>query len=186
MNTIHMQRYPAFVPDWIVKVLRRNGLKLEDLLYFERIRPFFAHEDLASLVCCYDLSSQFIGVDVCGDIHSWEGHWVANATDATSKQSIQDILALSYADKTKADTLARLAQTPSESRYEEKRESFKVELVGDFGVYVILNSGFTTDQRVVDQFKITQCILKKLYVYEEHHDLMSRPLGQRYIESLLQ
>lgn len=176
----------AFVPDWIVKVLRRNNLKLEDLLYFERIRPFFSAEDLASLVCCHDLCSVFIGSDVSGDTHSWEGHWVGNTTDAASKQSIQDILALSYAEETKAETLARLAQTPPEARYEENRESFKVELVGDFGVYVILNSGFTAAQRTADQFKITQCILKKLYVYEEHHDLMSRPLGRVYIESLLQ
>lgn len=181
-----MQNKPyAFVPDWIVKVLKRNSLKLEDLLYFERIQPFFSAEDLASLVCCSALSKNFVGVDVSGDTHSWEVHWLHNSNDA-SKQSIRDILALSRADAVKEETLARLAQVPTESKYEEKRESFKVELIGDFGVFVVLASGFTTDQRILDHFKITRCVLKKLYVYEEHHSLMARPLGRVYIESLLQ
>lgn len=181
-----MQNKPyAFVPDWIVKTLKRNGLKLEDLLYFERIQPFFSTDDLASLVCCSALSKTFTGVDVSGDTHLWGVHWLENSNEA-SKKSIHDVLALSRSDAANEETLARLAQMPTESRYEEKRESFKVELVGDFGVFVVLASGFTADQRMMDHFKITQCVLKKLYVYEEHHKLMARPLGRVYIESLLQ
>lgn len=181
-----MQHKPyAFVPDWIVKVLRRNNLKLEDLLYFERIRPFFSAEDLASLVCCSDLSKFFIGRDVNVDTHSWVSCWLDSVSD-DKKQSVRDILALSNAEEVKEETLTRLAQVPESAKYEKNRESFTVALVGDFGVFVVINSGFTAAQRSMDHFKITQCTLKKLYVYEEHHSLMARPLGRVYIESLLQ
>lgn len=180
----------AFIPWWIIPVLKRNNLKMEDLLSFERIRPFFSTEDLTSLAALGYQASLFAGNGVEPDTVSWTARWLASASDARSQQAITDIAALAAAKTTQDETLRRLVVEPSpavsaSSGYAELVESYEVSLMGDVAIAVVLKQGFTLAEHVKNSINLLQCMVKQLYVYEDYHVLVSRTVGQAYIESLM-
>lgn len=183
----------AFIPWWIAPVLTRNGLKTEDLLYFERIRPFFSTEDLTSLAalshCAHFFATKGIGYDTT----QWCDRWLASASDARTKQAIMDIAALANSQEVQDETLRRLtidpssvpSMDPSSPGYGLPSDTFDVSLMGDEGIVVTLKQGFTLADHAKNSFNLLRCMAKKLYVYEDYHKLVSRPIGQVYIESLM-
>jgi hypothetical protein len=180
----------AFIPWWISAVLSRNNLKTEDLLSFERIRPFFSTEDLTSLVAMSSLAHFFAGNGIGPDTTQWSDRWLASASDARTKQAIADIAALAYAEQTQAETLRRLAIEPSSvpgfaPPGQSPSTTFEVALMGDHGVAVHLKQGFTLAEHAQNSFNLLRCMVKKLYVYEDYPRLIARHAGQAYIESLM-
>jgi hypothetical protein len=179
----------AFIPWWIAAVLSRNNLKSEDLLSFERIRPFFSTEDLTSLVATSSLARFFVGDGVGPDTVQWWDRWLASASDARTKQIISDNALLAGTSQTQEETLQRLAIEPS--TVDEPvaglvpLKTFEVSLMGDSGVAVFLQQGYTLAQHAKNSINLLRCLVKKLYVYEDYPQLVSRPVGQAYIESLM-
>ncbi len=176
----------ALIPQWVHRTLRRNGLKTEDLLQFERIRPLFSSDDLLGLMSLGASSQVFTGVDVRADVLGWAAHWIgtnANLSEA-SKKSILDLDSLAGLEQRKEDTLQRLF-TEQPPRYEERvNETFAVDLLGDRHVAVTLFSGHALAEHASKQVELIRCLVKKLYVYEEYHRVISRDVGKAYIESL--
>lgn len=187
----------AFLPWWIVPVLSRNNLKAEDLLYFERIRPFFSTEDLTSLVALSHNAHLFAGNGVGPDTTLWSDRWLASASDAQTKRAIQDIATLATSQEVQAETLRRLTVDPSSvadspTPHQEissgvfgPSDTFEVSLMGDNGIAVVIKQGFTLADHVKNSFKLLRCMVKQLYVYEDYPKLVSRPVGKAYIESLM-
>lgn len=180
----------AFIPWWITPVLVRNNLKTEDLLTFEKIRPFFSTEDLTSLAALGFNARLFAGNGVGADTTLWIDRWLATASDARSQSTIQDIAALASNEQVQNETLRRLVVEPSEalpSPYasSEPQQTFEVSLMGDVGIAVKLKQGFTLAEHAKNQFALLRCMVKQLYVYEDYHALVSRPVGVAYIESLM-
>lgn len=181
----------AFIPWWIPPVLQRHGLKTEDLLSFERIRPYFSTEDLTSLAALGHCAHLFAGNGVGPDTVSWDARWCASACDARTKQAIADIAALAAAQATQDETLRRLTVDPSmvaqrdTGIYTAPEPTFQVSLMGDVGIAVVLKQGFTLAEHAKNQFNLLRCMVKQLYVYEDYHALVSRPVGCAYIESLM-
>lgn len=184
----------AFIPWWIIPVLSRNNLKAEDLLSFERIRPYFSIEDLTSLVALGQCAHLFAGNGVGSDTTLWYERWLATACDARAKQTIEDIAALAYSQETQDETLRRLTVDPSDNSnatasygdgVSPALDTFEVSLLGDLGIAVVLNKGFTLADHAKNSISLLRCMVKKLYVYEDYHTLVSRPVGQAYIESLM-
>ncbi len=188
------QKQFAFIPWWIIPVLSRNNLKKEDLLSFERIRQFLSTEDLASLVALSHLTKYFVGSGAEYDITHWTDRWVATATDARSKEAIDNIAMLGVQATTIDETLSRISardgSVPTAMFNDgvvdaNKSDTFVVSLMGDFGVAVVLNSGFSLIQHAQNSINLLRCMVKQLYVYEDYHQLMSRGIGEAYIESLM-
>ena len=180
----------AFIPWWIPPVLSRNNLKTEDLLYFERIQPFFSTEDLTSLVALGLQANLFAGNGVVGDTTLFCDRWLASVSDARSKQAIQDIAILAASQEVQDETLRRLAVDLSAVTGSPRGEvgpsdTFEVSLMGDVGIAVLIKQGFTLLDHAKNSFNLLRCMVKKLYVYEDYHTLVSRPVGQAYIESLM-
>lgn len=179
----------AFIPWWIPSVLTRNGLKHEDLLSFERIRPFFSTEDLTSIAALGEQAHLFAGNSVGPDTVSWCARWLASASDARSKQAISDIAALACNKATQEETLRRLVVDPSSAAMNPPGSgtptTFEVALMGDVGISVVLKQGFTLAEHARNQFNLLRCMVKQLYVYEDYHALVSRSVGGAYIESLM-
>jgi hypothetical protein len=187
-----MQEKFAFIPWWITPVLERNNLKAEDLLSFERIRPYFSTEDLTSLAALGYQARLFVGDGADPDIVCWPTRWLAslNASDARAKSTIEDIAALAASEQTQDETLRRLAveassAVPNPYGFTEPKKTFRVALMGDVGIAVYLNQGFTLAEHAKNQFDLRRCMVKQLYVYEDYHALVSRPVGLAYIESLM-
>lgn len=179
----------AFIPWWIAAVLSRNNLKSEDLLSFERIRPFFSTEDLTSLVATSTLARFFVGNGVGPDTVQWYDRWLASASDARTKAIISDIALLAGTEQTQEETLQRLVIEPSTVDRpltgSVPLKTFEVSLMGDSGVAVFLQQGFTLAEHAQNSINLLRCMVKKLYVYEDYPQLVSRPVGQAYIESLM-
>lgn len=184
----------AFIPWWIIPVLSRNNLKKEDLLSFERIRQFLSTEDLASLVALSRLTKYFAGNGLEYDTTHWDDRWVAPATDARSKEAIANITMLAAQEPFLDETLRRICAGDNAAPISllsigdadvKKSDTFEVSLMGDFGVAVVINPGFTLLQHAENSINLLRCMVKQLYVYEDYHQLMSRDIGEAYIESLM-
>lgn len=183
----------AFIPWWISAVLTRNSLKTEDLLSFERIQPFFSTEDLASLVATSFVARYFVCDGIGWDIAQFYDRWQAQARDARTKQVISDIAALAFSQTTQDETLRRLViETPSKPSVlgstlleSPSQETFEVTLMGDQGVAVYIKQGFTLAEHGANSFNLLRSMVKKLYVYEDYPQLVSRSVGRAYIESLM-
>lgn len=187
------QKQFAFIPWWIASVLRRNNLKTEDLLSFERIRPFFSTEDLTSLVALSHCTHLFAGNGIGYDTTQWSDRWLASANDARTKQAISDIATLAASQEVQDETLRRLAVDPSTVPTSsipmignvELLETFDVSLMGDSGISIVLKQGFALIEHAKNSINLLRCMARKLYVYEDYQNLVSRPVGQAYIESLM-
>jgi hypothetical protein len=179
----------AFIPWWISAVLVRNNLKSEDLLSFERIRPFFSTEDLASLVATSFVARYFVCNGIGSDITQFYDRWQASASDARTKQAIADIAALAFSNEVQDETLRRLVtETPSKPSTMPSTgpsATYEVALMGDVGVAVYLKQGFTLAQHNANSFDLLRSMVKKLYVYEDYPQLVSRAVGDAYTESLM-
>lgn len=187
-----MQMQPkqfAFIPYWISPVLSRNNLKAEDLLSFERIHPFFSTEDLTSLVALDYNVQLFVGVGIGRDNVQWIDRWLESTSDARLKTIVTDIAALAASQEVQAETLRRLAVDPSAvpatQRVVGPSDTFTVSLMGDLGAAVILKQGYTLMEHAKNSFNLLRCMVQKLYVYEDYHVWMSRPVGRAYVESLM-
>ena len=188
--TINMQEKQfAFIPWWITTVLSRNNLKAEDLLSFERIHPYFSTEDLTSLVALSFTARFFAGNGCESDTTHLYDRWLATANSAHSKKIIADIATLASSEQTQDETLRRLVLEPSDGvlayHSDDVKDTFEVALMGDSGIAVHLKAGFTLADHVKNSFNLLRCMVKKLYVYEDYHKLVSRPIGQAYIKSLM-
>jgi hypothetical protein len=64
-------------------------------------------------------------------------------------------------------------------------DTFEVSLMGDVGIAVLIKQGYTLIDHARNSFNLLRCMVQKLYVYEDYHSLVSRPVGQAYIESLM-
>lgn len=186
----------AFIPWWIIHILRRNNLKNEDLLSFEKIRKVFSTEDLTSLVALSYMTKYFVNKGNEYDTTHWCDRWVTKTTDARTQALINDIANLAGQPSVQDDILTRLTGNSAvQANYledsvttvksSEKAESFEVSLMGDFGVAVVLKPGFSLVQHAQNSTVLIRCMLKQLYVYEDYQKLMSRPIGVAYIESLM-
>jgi hypothetical protein len=182
----------AFIPWWITPVLVRNNLKTEDLLTYEKIRPFFSTEDLTSLAALGHVAHFFAGNGVGADTVTWHYRWLDSlkSDDARAKSVIEDIAALASDKKVQDETLRRLVIEPSDvvpSPYADTgfKETFTVSLAGDVAIAVTLKQGFTLVEHAKNQLALLRCMVKQLYVYEDYHALVSRPVGQAYVESLM-
>lgn len=190
MQVLMQEKQFAFMPWWITAVLSRNNLKTEDLLYFERIRPFFSTEDLTSLAALSHCAHLFAGNGVGSDTTRWCDRWLTSVSDARSKQVIADIAALAETKEVQDETLRRLVIEPSAVTatpfgVDGPSDTFEVSLMGDIGIAVILKQGYTLLDHSKNSFNLLRCMVKKLYVYEDYHRLVSRTVGQAYIESLM-
>lgn len=191
--TIYMQEKQfAFIPWWIPPVLERNNLKTEDLLTYEKIRPYFSTEDLTSLAALSHVAHFFAGNGVGPDTVLWHYRWLDSvpSSDARAKSAIEDIAALASDEKVQDETLRRLVIEPSEvvpSPYGDAgfKETFEVSLAGDAAIAVKLKQGFTLVEHAKNQLALLRCMVKQLYVYEDYHALVSHSVGQAYVESLM-
>lgn len=179
----------AFIPWWIPPVLVRNNLKTEDLLSFERIRPFFSTDDLTSLAALGNIAYLFAGNGASADTVDFCSRWLDSTSDANMKNAIMDIAALATSRETQDETLRRLVADPSSAvpalPGSKTPVTFEVALMGDVGISVKLKQGFTLVEHAKNQFNLLRCMVKQLYVYEDYHALVSRPVGLAYIESLM-
>jgi hypothetical protein len=188
---MQMQAKPiAFIPWWISPVLSRNNLKIEDLLSFERIKPYFSTEDLTSLVALGFQAHLFAGNGAGSDTILWCERWLASASDARTQQTIKDIATLAASQEVQDETLRRLAADPSTVPFNPNgaigpSDTFDVSLMGDTGIVVTLKKGYTLAEHAKNSFNLLRCMVRKLYVYEDYHILVSRPVGKAYIESLM-
>lgn len=178
----------AFIPWWVATVLSRNNLKAEDLLSFERIQPYFSTEDLTSLAALSYIAPLLSAKGIFEDIESYVNRWAASTASAKHKTLIADIDQLARNKTTQDETLLRLVggNTSGEPSYSanEELETFEVTLMGDVGVAVWLKPGFHLRDHIVNSIKLIRCAVKKLYVYENYQQLVTRPVGKAYIESI--
>lgn len=175
----------ALIPWWIDKVLKRNGLKTEDLLSFETVSKYLSNEDITGLIASEYLAKHFVYGDIAGDTVCWLDRWNKHSAQ------IDSLYALANTEETLRDTLYRIC-APVPSLVEEGAyvppavtDTSTVSLMGDHGIAVVLNEGFTTRDHGSNSVALLRLMVKTLYVFDEYHVLMSRPVGAAYVESLM-
>lgn len=181
------QKHIAFIPQWIAQVLGRNNLKKEELLSFETISKYLSTEDLVSLVVTGHLSDHF-AKGVVHDKMDFVYRWLASTNDAKLKDTINTIAALSVVETTKTEVFNRLCERGSVGNTTAGASgpvTFELSLMGDLGVAVVLKAGFSPLEHAQNSSTLLKQLVKQLYVYEDYHQLMSRPVGLAYVESLM-
>jgi hypothetical protein len=180
--------YPkiAFIPSWISRVLKRNSLKLEDLLYFERVKPFLSGDDLLGLMAIGTCSQIFTNKDVGYDTLRWQELWVDNTHKDKSalQKSLSEFVSLSGNDNVREDTLTRLFTERDVTRGAEDKTTFEVKLFGDTNVAVIVHSGKERALYANQHKELIQQVVQKLCVLQPYHEVMGRCIGLAYVESL--
>lgn len=179
----------ALIPWWIDKVLKRNSLKSEDLLSFETVSKYLSNEDITGLIASEYLAKHFAYGDITGDLVCWRDRWIKNSAQVDS------LYALANTEETLRDTLYRicapgtppLAETVTSGSYvlPAVTDTATVSLMGDHGIAVVLNAGYSTGDHAGNSIALLRLMVKTLYVYEDYHNLMSRPVGSAYVESLM-
>lgn len=181
-------RHPqiAFIPSWIVRVLKRNDLKLEDLLYFERVKPFLSSDDLLGLMAIRECSQIFTNKDVEFDVLRWQDLWESNTHKdrAALQKSLSAIVSLSGSDKVKEETLTRLFTERDVTRSAEDKTTFEVKLFGDTNVAVIVHCGKERSLYANQHKELIRQVVQKLCVLQPYHTVMDRCIGLAYVESL--
>lgn len=99
---------------------------------------------------------------------------------------MSDIAALANSESFQKETLDRIYAVSCADPFAEKnqKETFEVSLLGNDGVRVLIRGGFTAAEHAANSSELFRCMAKQLYVYEEYHSLISRPVGATYIASL--
>ncbi len=176
----------VFVPGWIPRILKRHSLKFQDLLSFERIEAVFSKADLASLVVMKDIVPKLIDYDqLVSDTACLFEIWRSNLKQEQHQlRSVIDSIQGIHTKLGKDETLQRIYGERHQATFENPNAIYESYLVGDSYIFVVVNTGFTIQDYVKVRSELIRDIVKKHNVYEEYHQLMSRPLGLAYIESL--
>lgn len=179
----------ALIPWWIDQVLKRNGLKSEDLLSFETVSKYLSNEDITGLIALEYLAKHFVYGDIAGDIVCWRERWSKNSAQ------IDSLYAIANTEETLRDTLYRVcapegpalggAVTSGSYVGPAVTDTSTVSLMGDSGVAVVFNAGYSVGEHASNSIALLRLLVKTLYVYEDYHKLMSRPVGASYVESLM-
>lgn len=176
----------VFVPEWIVRGIKRNSMKLEDLLFFERIQAIFSKSELCSLVAMAGLVPQLIGNDkVQSDINCIESLWKSNLKqEQQSLLSVIDSVSEMARMLPRDETLRRIYGEQVKTPLGKAACMYESYLVGDSYIFVVVNTGHQASDYVKACSELIRDVAKKHYVYEKYHQLMSRAWGRAYIESL--
>lgn len=166
--------------------MQRNSKKLEDLLYFERIQAIFSKSDLCSLVAMPGILPRLIGNDaIQSEVHHLDHHWMGNLKqEQQSLRSVINGLTSVSAAVSGEETLGRIYGEQGQYGATETAEPYESFLVGDSYIFVVVNTGHQVSDYVKKSSELIRDLLKKHYVYENYHELMSRPLAAAYVESL--
>lgn len=179
-------RRVVFVPVWIYRVLQRNSKKLEDLLYFERIQAIFSKSDLCNLVAMPGILPGLVGNGaIQSETICLASHWLGNLKqEQQSLRSAINSLTSVSAAVSGEETLARIYGEQGLHGSQEAKDPYETFLVGDSYIFVVVNTGHQVSDYTKKSSELIRDLLKKHYVYENYHELMSRPLGAAYVESL--
>lgn len=178
-------KFIAFVPQWFDDLARQHGLSGNDLLRIEKLAPVCSLEDLASLLALGYHSKIFTSISVANDSLHWAGVWHESTKDSRLHKLVEDAASLACSNQYQEAVLKRLFEAPQPTTSDERKETSVVSLLGDEGVKVLLLSGRRREEYIANSRKLFQCVVEKLYVYEEYHSLMTRDVGRAYIETLL-
>ena len=178
-------KFIAFVPQWIEELARRNGLSGSDLVRIEKLAPVCSLEDLASLLALGYNSKIFTSVSLGDDSLRWGAAWRASTKDARLHKLVEDAVSMACDEQYREAVLSRLFEAPQPISSDDRKVTSEVSLLGDEGVKVLLLCGRNREDYIANSRKLFQCIVEKLYVYEEYHMLMTRDVGRTYIETLL-
>lgn len=176
----------VFVPEWIHRVIKREGLKLEDLLSFERIEAVFSRSDLANLTVMKDLAPKLIGNDKFQfDIACICEIWKSKLKQEQQKLfSVIDSIEGIHSKLAREETLVRIYGEQNQQISKNQNAIYESYLVGDSYIFVVVKTGFAIQDYSNACSELIRDLAKKHNVYEEYHELMSRPLGCAYVESL--
>lgn len=184
--TINMQtKQLMFVPQWINDRLLQKGLAADILLDIEKLAPLFSIEDLATMVALENKHSIFTSISVREDTLSWLITWSNSAKSDKCKKLVSDIDTLGNQEDFASETLQRLFLIEQSVIEKDQSKTFEVSPLGNEGVKVIIYKGCALEDHRANASQLFRCLVKNLYVYEEYPQLISRPIGKAYLDSLL-
>lgn len=184
--TINMQtKQLVFVPQWINDRLLQKGLSADILLDIEKLAPLFSIEDLATMVVLERKCSIFTSINVSADALTWLVTWECSAKSDKCKKLISDIATVAAQEYFADETLQRLFLVEQSAIEKDQSKTFEVSPLGNEGVKVVINKGFPLQSHTANAYQLFRSLVKNLYVYEEYSQLISRPIGKAYVDSLL-
>lgn len=177
--------YVAIIPHWVYETLKRNSMKIEDCLNFNKIKPIMSAEDLGSFLAIQQSTEHLVGTPIQ---QSGQFDLLSKWMGSASKENISYL----------ANTVHMVAMTPDcismvkeqlfdeGSRQDHHKEPFIIyELERDVSGIVVYPGFFTVNADPAMYFKAVKAILGTLYANSASPNLVSSTgWFRRYLELL--
>lgn len=180
-----MKSNVLLIPHWAVKTIRRNGLKLEQLLDFNQVRQVFSPDDLIGIAA---LGKDSFGKRVSGDREGFSDSiifpWSMSAKTPEDKTLLRTIEA-SCVDQHYTEAVEEAFFKPESYRH-DVTNAYEVVPMGTKALAVVVYPGAFARHTAAQQLDIVRAVLRQLYVYEQHNVVTALPMTKRYLELLQQ
>ncbi len=173
-----------FFQDSTVEVLKRNGLKLEDALSFDKVKNCLSMRDLAKLHACAGFVLEVLDISTPENIGSFMYNW-SSYPDGKTNDKMSIIDALIKEGSVMIEIRDDLLNNRVRGAYETV-EPFQLKPFGDRKTAVIFSNGALSDPRknVEISRNLVKAMIKGLCVHQEYTTVLRSNLGLRYLNQL--
>lgn len=183
---MHKQMDFIIVPYWVDETLRRNGLKLDDCLDFEKIRPVFSATDLAAFLATQRFWHYIVGGEQHGiDSYSLRWSWDATVRSEDNKTLLASTIGeLEQSEGIVKAVIERLFN-PHNKRARDEEPFIIYDIPPNAGAIVVYPGHFTEVTAENLQCRALGGILRVLYKYNTTYDEVSwTPWFKQYLRQL--
>lgn len=188
-----MSRRIYAIPYWVASVIRRNNMKMEELLDFKKASAVLSQNDLVDLLCFHQIGKDLFPTRPHQHDNPLGQWWF---TDAETKESIKAShgleckLALEPArfDEVKCRLYSEEASSRTDVAISNSDPAcgFEVVALRDQALGIILYNGIRKAADVREtEFQLLRSVAKQLYVYEQPTKVAESFVYGLYLRTLL-
>ena len=181
------------IPYWVASVIRRKGLKMEDLLDFEKARSVLSENQIVSLMCAHRLGNELLPTRPHKHDNPFHAWWFTDKASKESNTAVGTLESKMALEPEAFDELkARLYsedtsnQTDVAISKDDPACGFEVVPLRDQAIGVIL---YNTIRKAGDvqetEYQLLREIVKLLYVYEQPTKVAESFVYGLYLRTLL-
>lgn len=174
-----------FFQESTVNALKRNDLKLEDALSFDKVKNYLSIRDLAKMNVFPEYLSTIhgLGRDVVGADFAWK--WQQCGCPAV-KDKIDTMRALVAEGSITIEIRNELFSKHGFTNWPGDKEPFQIRPFGDRMLAVVVSEGALSDPRKNSETirKLVRSMTKSLCIYQEYGSVLQGGLGLAYIKQL--
>lgn len=188
-----MSRRIYAIPYWVASAIRRNNMKMEELLDFDKASALLSQNDIVSLLCAHQLGKDLFPSMPTHHDSPLGSFWF---TDAQTKENIKAShnveCKLALDPDAFAEVKKRLYSEDASSRTDvaisnsDPACGFEVVALRDQAVGIILYNSIRKAGDVREtEYQLLRAIVKQLYVYEQPTKVAESFVYGLYLKTLM-